>query len=276
MSRVWICLRFQISPKLSVMTAIANPPRPVAVITGASSGIGAATAVQLAAAGHDLILAARRQGRLCELAAKITADHPDCTVAVHELDVTDAAAVESFCAAVERADVLVNNAGGAIGVDSIAESTDSDWQAMFDVNVLGVLRVTRGLLPRLRESTSATIVTIGSVAAVEPYVGGGGYNAAKHAVRALTRVLRLELLGEPVRVCEIDPGMVETEFSVNRFGGDKARAAAVYAGTDPLTADDVADAVTWVVTRPPRVNVDSMLLLARDQTSAQRVYRRNA
>jgi NADP-dependent 3-hydroxy acid dehydrogenase YdfG len=248
--------------------------RPVAVITGASSGIGAATAKQLATS-HDLVLAARRVDRLTEVAAKVAADHPECAVSSHVLDVTKPGEVARFCAGIERADVLVNNAGGAIGADSVAESADADWQAMFDVNVLGVLRVTRGLLPRLRDSASATIVTIGSIAAVEPYPGGGSYNAAKHAVRALTRVMRLELLGEPVRVCEIDPGMVETEFSVNRFGGDTARAAAVYAGTEPLTADDVAEAVAWVISRPARVNVDSMLLLARDQTSAQRVHRRN-
>lgn len=256
------------------MTNYSN--RPVAVITGASSGIGAATAVQLAADGHDLILVARRHDRLSDLATKITADHPDCMIATHPLDVTDTAAVAAFCACVGRADVLVNNAGGAIGADSIDQSLESDWQAMFDVNVLGVLRITQGLLPRLRESGSATIVTIGSVAAVEPYLGGGGYNAAKHAVRALTRVLRLELLGEPIRVCEIDPGMVETEFSLVRFGGDADRASAVYAGTEPLNATDVAEAVAWVVSRPSRVNVDSMLLLARDQTSAQRVHRRTS
>ncbi|MCV7211769.1 SDR family NAD(P)-dependent oxidoreductase [Mycolicibacterium canariasense] len=250
--------------------------RRVAVVTGASSGIGAATAVHLAAVGYDLVLAARRHDRLVDLAAKITADHPERTVSAHELDVTDSEAVDAFCSRVDAVEVLVNNAGGAVGVDSIASSSDADWQAMFDVNVLGVLRITRGLLPRLRASGAGTIVTIGSIAAVEPYLGGGGYNAAKHAVRALTRVLRLELLGEPVRVCEIDPGMVETEFSIRRFGGDRDRAAAVYAGAEPLTADDVAEAVTWVVTRPARVNVDSMLLLARDQTSAQRVHRRTS
>ena len=250
--------------------------RPVALITGASSGIGAATAVQLAADGYDLILVARRHDRLTALAAKLAADHPRHAITTHQLDMTDATAVADFCAGVGRLDVLVNNAGGAIGADPIADSRDADWQAMFDVNVLGVLRITRGLLPRLRESASATIVTMGSVAALEPYLGGGGYNAAKHAVRALTRVLRLELLGEPIRVCEIDPGMVETEFSLVRFGGDAERASAVYAGTEPLTAADVAEAVAWVVSRPPRVNVDSMLLLARDQTSAQRIHRRTA
>jgi len=249
--------------------------RGVAVITGASSGIGAATATHLAAAGFDLVLAARRPDRLADVAGKISADRPECSVRTCELDVTDAHAVAEFCRGVDAADVVVNNAGGAIGVDSIATSSDADWQAMFDVNVLGVLRITRGLLPRLRESAAGTIVTIGSIAAIEAYSGGGGYNAAKHAVRALTRVLRIELLGEPIRVCEIDPGMVETEFSIRRFGGDRERAAAVYAGAEPLTADDVAEAVAWVVSRPARVNVDSMLLLARDQTSAQHVNRRD-
>ena len=252
---------------------IRDTRRPVDVITGASSGIGAATAKHLSVS-HDLVLAARRIDRLNEVAAKITAERPECAVRVDALDVTDSDGVAAFCSDLDHVDVLVNNAGGALGADSIASSVDADWQSMFDVNVMGVLRVTRGLLAKLRASASATIVTIGSVAAVEPYQGGGGYNAAKHAVRALTRVLRLELLGEPVRVCEIDPGMVETEFSINRFGGDAERAAAVYAGVDPLTADDVAEAVFWVVSRPARVNVDSMLLLARNQTSAQRVYRR--
>ena len=247
--------------------------RPVAVITGASSGIGAATAWALARAGHDLVLGARRTDRLGDLAAKIGAEIPEVAVSTSALDVTDVDSVDAFCAGISRADVLVNNAGGAIGTTSIADSVDDEWQQMFDVNVLGVLRVTRGLLALLRNSPCATVVSIGSIAAVEPYLGGGGYNAAKHAVRALTRVLRLELLGEPVRVCEIDPGMVETEFSINRFGGDEDRAAAVYEGLTPLSAEDVAEAVAWVATRPAHVNVDSMLLLARDQTSAQRVHR---
>ena len=250
--------------------------RPTAVVTGASSGIGAATAYKLAAAGHDLHLGARRVDRLKDLADQIRTAHPECVVSVGYLDVTQPDSVTDFVAEISSADVLVNNAGGAIGTDSIAGSNDADWQAMFDMNVLGVLRVTRALLPLLRSSSCATVVTIGSIAAVEPYLGGGGYNAAKHAVRALTRVLRLELLGEPVRVCEIDPGMVETEFSINRFGGDTAKAAAVYEGLTPLSADDVADAVCWVATRPPHVNVDSMLMLATAQTSAQRVHRASA
>lgn len=144
---------------------------------------------------------------------------------------------------------------------------------MYDVNVLGTLRMTRALLPALRESGDGHVIMIGSIAALEPYRGGGGYNAAKHAVRAMTRVLRVELLGEPVRVCEIDPGMVETEFSLVRFGGDAEKAAAVYRGTTPLRAEDIAETVRWVASLPAHVNVDSMLVLARDQTSAQVVHR---
>ena len=189
---------------------------------------------------------------------------------------TDKESVDAFCSAIPRCDVLVNNAGGALGADSIDTADEADWLAMYDVNVLGVLRVTQGLLPLLRKSGNATVVTIGSIAAREPYLGGGGYNAAKHAVGALTRVLRLELLGEPIRVCQIDPGLVETEFSVVRFRGDQNRADAVYEGIDPLTADDIAECVTWIVSRPAHVNIDSMLVLTRDQTSAQRVHRRTA
>ncbi|MCU1642266.1 MAG: Serine 3-dehydrogenase [Nocardia sp.] len=242
---------------------------PVAVVTGASSGIGAATVRHLVKEGFEVVMGARRMDRLRALADETGAR-------AMPLDVTEVASVAAFCEQIDRCDVLVNNAGGAIGADSIAETDEADWTAMFDVNVLGVLRVTQRLLPLLRASGNATVVTIGSIAGREPYLGGGGYNAAKHAVTALTRVLRLELLGEPVRVCQIDPGMVDTEFSLMRFGGDADRAATVYAGADPLTADDIADCVAWVVTRPSRVNVDSLLVLARDQTSAQRVHRRTA
>lgn len=237
-----------------------------AVITGASSGIGAACARALADAGYHVVLGARRLDRLADVAAGLDA-------VVLPLDVTDPASVAAFTAAVERCDVLVNNAGGAIGADSVAASQEADWLAMYDVNVLGTLRVTQGLLAKLVDSGDGQIVTIGSIAAREPYEGGAGYNAAKHAVMALTRVLRIELLGQPVRVCEIDPGMVETEFSINRFGGDRDKADAVYSGMTPLSADDIADAVRWVVTRPAHVNIDSMLILARDQVSAKVVHR---
>ncbi|GAA4398821.1 SDR family NAD(P)-dependent oxidoreductase [Tsukamurella soli] len=246
----------------------------IAVITGASSGIGEATARHLVRAGYDVVLGARRTDRLEALKAALEAEYPERIVAALPLDVTDVASVDAFVAAIDRADILVNNAGGAIGSESIAESDEADWQRMYDTNVLGVLRVTQRLLPRLRESPSATVVTIGSVAATVPYVGGAGYNAAKHAVRAVTRVLRLELHGEPIRVAEIDPGMVETEFSVVRYRGDEDAAAKVYEGVDSLSADDIADAVTWVVTRPPHVNIDSILIMPRDQVGPGQVKRR--
>ncbi|GAA4725804.1 SDR family oxidoreductase [Isoptericola chiayiensis] len=242
---------------------------PVAVVTGASSGIGAATARALAAVGYDVVLGARRVDKLERIAA-------ECGGRAIPLDVTDDDSVAAFAAQVERCDVLVNNAGGALGTDSVAEADLDDWQWMYDVNVLGTLRVTQALLSKLVDSGDGQVITIGSIAAREPYKGGAGYNAAKHAVAALTRVLRLELLGQPVRVCEIDPGMVHTDFSLVRFKGDQAKADAVYEGVEPLTAEDVADTVSWVATRPPHVNIDQILMLARDQTSAQVVHRREA
>ncbi|MWB97150.1 SDR family NAD(P)-dependent oxidoreductase [Agromyces seonyuensis] len=237
-----------------------------AVVTGASSGIGAATARVLAAQGWDVVIGARRIDRLEALAAEIGAR-------AIPLDVTDQASVDAFAAALERCDLLVNNAGGALGAASIAESSDAEWQAMFESNVLGTLRMIRALLPALVASGDGVVINIGSIAAREPYRGGGGYNAAKHAVAALTRVLRIELLGQPVRVTEIDPGLVETEFALVRFGGDESKAKAVYQGMTPMTADDIADAIGWVASRPAHVNIDQILMLARDQTSAQVVHR---
>ncbi|MEU5154683.1 SDR family NAD(P)-dependent oxidoreductase [Glycomyces sp. NPDC021274] len=242
--------------------------RPVAVVTGASSGIGAAAAKALAKAGFDVVLGARRADRLAEVAA-------ECGGRAIVLDVTDEASVSSFAEQVERCDLLVNNAGGALGLESIATADLELWQRMYDVNVLGTIRITKALLPKLIDSGNGQVVVIGSIAAHQPYPGGGGYNAAKHAEAAVTRVLRLELLGQPVRVCEIDPGMVETEFSLVRFEGDKERADAVYAGMTPLTADDIAETITWVATRPAHVNVDQITIMPRDQTGAQQVHRRN-
>src|SRR5664279_5359094 len=226
-----------------------------AVVTGAASGIGAASARALAAQGWNVVLGARRIDRLEELAAEIggTARH---------LDVTDPSSTADFCAQVEACHLLVNNAGGALGVSSIAEADDAEW-----------LRMTRGLLPKLIASGDGQVITIGSIAARESYRGGGGYNAAKHAVASLTRVLRIEMLGLPVRVSEIDPGMVETEFSVVRFGGDQERADSVYAGMTPLTAEDIADTVAWIASRPSHVNIDQVLMMPRDQSSAQTVNR---
>ncbi|MDA8278935.1 MAG: SDR family NAD(P)-dependent oxidoreductase [Actinomycetota bacterium] len=240
--------------------------RGTAVVTGASSGIGAATARRLAEEGFDVVVGARRSDRLHAVADAVGAR-------ALLLDVADSASVDAFCAEVGPCRVLVNNAGGALGLDRIAEADESEWLAMYQTNVLGTLRVIRGLLPAIEASGDGHIVTMGSIAAWEPYVGGAGYNAAKFAVRAVTRALRLELLGRPVRVSEIDPGMVDTEFSAVRFHGDTDRAAAVYAGVTPLTAEDVADCIAFMVTRPPHVNIDSLVVLPRDQAGASTVHR---
>lgn len=246
------------------------PSQPVAVVTGASSGIGAASARALAGAGYHVVLGARRADRLAEVAAEVGG------TAV-PLDVTDQRSVDGLAARVRdefgRCDVLVNNAGGALGADAVATANLDDWEWMYDVNVLGTVRVTKALLPQLIDSGDGQVITIGSIAAREAYEGGAGYNAAKFGVAAVSRVLRIELLGQPVRVCEIDPGMVETEFSLVRFKGDAEKAAAVYDGVTPLSADDVAETVRWVATRPAHVNIDQILMLARDQSSAKVVHR---
>jgi NADP-dependent 3-hydroxy acid dehydrogenase YdfG len=241
--------------------------RGVAVVTGASSGIGAATARQLAAAGFEVAIGARRADRLRAVADDIGARH-------HSLDVTDTDSVQAFAEWVGDCRVLVNNAGGALGLDPVIEADEDQWRWMYEANVLGVMRMTRALLPRLVESGDGHVVVIGSIAAHEPYPGGAGYNAAKFGARAIVGALRHELHGQPVRVTQVDPGMVETDFSVVRFGGDHARAAEVYAGMTPLTADDVADCVLFAVTRPSHVNIDQLVVLARDQVGARKVHRR--
>ncbi|MCA0155739.1 SDR family NAD(P)-dependent oxidoreductase [Tsukamurella sp. M9C] len=247
----------------------------IAVVTGASSGIGAATARHLVRAGFDVVIGARRVERLEDLKRQLEAEYPERIVTALPLDVSDVDSVKTFTDAIEKVDVLVNNAGGALGVDRIETADEADWSRMYDINVLSILRVTQALLPKLRASPAASVVTIGSVAALEAYETGAGYNAAKHGARAVTRVLRLELKGEPIRVIEIDPGLVETEFSVVRLGGDRAAADKIYEGVDNLTADDIADAVTWTVTRPPHVNIDSIQIMPRDQVAARNVHRRN-
>jgi len=239
----------------------------VAVVTGASSGIGAATARRLAKDGYSVVLGARRLGRLEALAEEIGGR-------ALPLDVTDDRSVAAFCAEVPECRVLVNNAGGALGMDPVTGADLAQWQTMYDTNVLGVVRLTKALLPAIEAAGSGTVVVIGSIAGFEPYEGGAGYNAAKHAISAVRTVLRYELLGRPVRVCEIDPGMVETEFSLVRFDGDAERAAKVYEGMTPLDADDVAECVAFVVSRPPHVNIDHLVVMARDQASARRVARR--
>jgi len=247
--------------------------RPVAVVTGASSGIGAETATRLARAGYRVILAARRAGRIEELASQLRGGGGQAEAAV--LDVTDRAAVQRFASTVDRCDVLVNNAGGAFGAEPVATGDPADWQAMYDVNVLGTLHVTQALLPRLIASGAGTIVIMSSTAGFISYEGGGGYCAAKHAEHAIAGTLRLELYDQPVRVIEIAPGMVRTdEFAVNRYRGDADQAAAVYAGVaEPLTAGDVADTVAWAVTRPPHVNVDLLVLRPRAQAAQHKVHR---
>ncbi|MHB8464479.1 MAG: SDR family NAD(P)-dependent oxidoreductase [Acidimicrobiales bacterium] len=242
-------------------------PNPgVAVVTGASSGIGAATARRLAKDGFEVVVGARRIDRLNALADEIGGR-------ALPLDVTDDASVAAFCAQVPACQVLVNNAGGALGMDPVEHADLTQWQAMYDSNVLGVLRMTKALLPALEADGRGIVIVIGSIAGFEPYEGGAGYNAAKHAVRALRTVLRYELLGRPVRVCEVDPGMAETEFSVVRFDGDAARASKVYEGMTPLNADDVAECIAFVASRPPHVNIDQLVVQARDQASARRVAR---
>jgi NADP-dependent 3-hydroxy acid dehydrogenase YdfG len=243
--------------------------RGTAVVTGASSGIGAATARALAADGWDVVVGARRLDRVEALAAEVGGRGL-------LLDVTDAESVAAFVAAVPECRLLVNNAGGALGMASVAEADEDEWRAMYETNVLGVVRMTKALLGILEAGGDGHIVTIGSIAGHEPYPGGGGYNAAKFAVRSVMAVLRQELLGRPIRVSEIDPGMVDTEFSLVRFGGDAERASRVYEGVTPLTADDVAECVRWVASRPSHVNVDQMIVLARDQAGARQVHRHPA
>lgn len=245
--------------------------RGVAVVTGASSGIGAASARALAAAGFEVVLGARRTEKLDEVVASIGEGARSAF-----LDVTDPASVEEFCSGIGSCNLLLNSAGGALGLDRIAEADEALWQQMFDSNVLGVLRMTKRLLPQLLASGNGHVITIGSIAAFEPYPGGAGYNVAKFGVRAFMDVLRLELNGQPLRVTEIDPGMVETDFSLVRFAGDAPRAAAVYEGVTPLSADDVAECVAFAATRPAHVDIDQLVLRPRDQARAHLIHRRPA
>jgi NADP-dependent 3-hydroxy acid dehydrogenase YdfG len=244
------------------MTAIESQ-QPVAVVTGASSGIGEATAKTLTGLGFHVVCVARRAERIKALAEALGG-----TAIV--ADVTDGAAVDALVAGLNRVDVLINNAGGAKGVQSVADADLEDWRWMWETNVLGTLRVTRALLPKLIASGDGLIVTITSIAAFEIYDNGAGYTSAKHAQAALHQTLRGELLGKPVRLTEIAPGMVETEFSVVRFGGDQDRAAAVYQGLTPLVAADIADVIGFVASRPSHVNLDQIVIRPRDQASATR------
>jgi NADP-dependent 3-hydroxy acid dehydrogenase YdfG len=240
---------------------------PTAVVTGASSGIGAATARALAGDGYRVVLGARRLERLEELAGEIGGQ-------AISLDVTETESVADFAAQVENCEVLVNNAGGALGIEAVGDADEELWRSMYEANALGTMRMTRALLPRLVESGDGHVVAVTSIAAFETYRGGAGYTAAKHAQRAVLRTLRLELLGEPVRITEIAPGMVETEFSLVRFKGDEAAAAKVYEGMEPLRAEDVAECIRWAVAQPSHVNVDEIVVRPRDQATATEVHRR--
>jgi NADP-dependent 3-hydroxy acid dehydrogenase YdfG len=237
-----------------------------AVVTGASAGIGAATARRLADAGFHVVLGARRLDRLHALAEETGGT-------ALRLDVTDPESVAALAEAVPECHVLVNNAGGARGLEPVAEATEEHWRWMWETNVLGTLRVTKALLPALVASGNGHVVTITSIAAHDIYDGGAGYTSAKHAQSALHQTLRGEHLGQPVRFTEILPGMVETEFSLVRFAGDAERADAVYTGLTPLSADDVADTIAFAVTRPPHVNIDRIELKPRAQASATRAHR---
>ena len=234
----------------------------VAVVTGASSGIGAATAKQFAAEGFRVVLGARREDKLEAVAEEIRAAGGEATV--YKVDVTSDDDVVALAKAEPRVDVLVNNAGGAWGMESVEGAVEEKWRWMYDVNVLGTLRVTRALLPALK-TTSGIVLTVGSIAGRQVYTGGAGYNAAKHAERALVEVLRQEVAVDGVRVTEIDPGRVHTDFSLVRFDGDETKAAAVYDGVESLTADDVADIIVFAATRPNRVNIDFLQVTPIDQ-----------
>ncbi|WP_433682425.1 SDR family NAD(P)-dependent oxidoreductase [Nocardia sp. CA-119907] len=238
-----------------------------AVVTGASSGIGEATARELAKQGYHVYVGARRIDRLQALADEIGGT-------ALELDVTSDESVRAFTDAIDSADVLVNNAGGAKGLAPVAEADLDDWRWMWETNVLGTLRVTKALLPKLIASGDGLIVTITSVAAFEAYDNGSGYTSAKHAQAVLHRTLRGELLGQPVRLTEIAPGAVETEFSLVRFAGDTERAAKVYEGIDPLVAQDIAEIIGFVASRPSHVNLDQIIVKPRDQAGPGRFARR--
>jgi NADP-dependent 3-hydroxy acid dehydrogenase YdfG len=242
--------------------------RPVAVVTGASSGIGAASARRLAADGFEVICAARRLDRVEALAKEIHGRAIRC-------DVTSAEDVTALAAeAGDKVDLLLNNAGGAFGFEPIAEADLDAWRRMYEVNVIGVAAVTKSLLPALIAG-HGQIIVIGSTAGQVAYEGGGGYVAAKHAVKAVVDTLRLELFDQPVRVSEIAPGMVRSEgFSLTRFAGDEAKAEAVYAGVaEPLTSEDIADVVGWVASRPPHVNIDRLTVRPRAQAAQHKVHR---
>lgn len=254
------------------------------LITGASSGFGAAAAAAFGAEGAKLLLGARRMDRLKQVAAEAKIVGA-AEAHFHELDVSQTASVERFMAwakekirnpksKIRNLHVLINNAGGAHGLDTVAEGKDSDWETMLQTNVLGILRVTRAALPLLPHDDGASIINIGSLAARAAYAGGSAYCAAKAGELQITRVLRHELFGTGIRVSSVDPGLAETEFSLVRFKGDAQKAKALYEGANPLVASDIADILVWVASRPPHVNIDEMLVKPVDQADMGKVFRR--
>ena len=249
------------------------------LITGASSGFGAAAAIAFGAEGAKLLLGARRIDRLKKVAAQAKKSSA-AEAHFHKLDVSKTASVEKFVSwakkKITNLHVLINNAGGAHGVDTIAEGKDADWEAMMQSNVLGVLRVTRAALPLLPRDAGASIINIGSVAGRTAYEGGAAYCAAKAGELQITRVLRLELFGAGIRVSTVDPGLAETEFSLVRFKGDATKAKKVYEGTNPLTAEDIAEILVWIASRPSHVNIDELVVKPVDQAAIGKVYRRDS
>ncbi|QAU51413.1 Serine 3-dehydrogenase [Corynebacterium pelargi] len=229
----------------------------VAVVTGASSGIGAASARALAADGWHVILGARRLERMEAIAQEIGGE-------AIALDVTDQGSVDAFAAQIQRCDLLVNNAGGAIGLDAVADANVEEWQRMYEINVLGTLRVSKALLAKLREA-NGHIINMSSVAGIAPYAGGAGYNAAKFGLSAMTKVMRIELAEQHLRISEINPGRVATDFSLVRFRGDEQQAAKVYADKLNLRAEDIAEAVRWIAACPAHMNIDRMVITPQDQ-----------
>ncbi len=249
------------------------------LITGASSGFGAAAARSFGAEGANLLIGARRMDRL-ESVAKEAAKAGAKAVHFHSLDVSQTASVNAFVdwarAKTNKLDVLINNAGGALGLDPVAEGKDEDWETMMQTNVLGVLRMTRAALPLMMGNAGSSIINIGSFASRTVYEGGAAYCAAKAGELQITRTLRLELNGTGIRVSSIDPGLAETEFSLVRFKGDATRAKQPYEGTEPLKAEDIAEILVWVASRPAHVNIDEMLIKPTDQAAIHKVYRRKS